>query len=107
MTLDVIVNAIPTGERNAISMATLRDVSRCANERELRRCIEHLRTNSEIIICSSDKGYYRPENMQELFKYYNRTHKRAMTNLMSLKHARRILKENGALWHDTYTQRTS
>jgi len=85
-----ILDLIPEGEANAVSMTDLANLAGYDNTRALRRHIEQLRISGEII-CSSSAGYFRHANEYELREYYNRHHNRAATALVSLRPVEKIL----------------
>lgn len=58
---------IPEGEAEAVSMRELARITGL-DDRELRREIEKAR-RAGILICSSGKGYFMPETLQELREY--------------------------------------
>lgn len=73
-----LVMFIPTGEREAVSMSHLARTL-AVSQRELRRSIEQARRAGNLI-CSSEKGYFIPETLDELKAYAHRTRERARTN---------------------------
>ena len=90
-----ILKLIPEGKANARSMNELAALAGM-NERTFRKAVELHRLDGAII-CSSCGGYYTPANVDELREFYKAFHRRAMTNLASLKAAGKMLKalENG------------
>ena len=88
-----ILEFIPTGKENAVSMAELSSMIGVDN-RTTRSMIYQLRRSGELV-CSGDSGYYQPGNNQELFEWYRMAHSRAIGTLTTLKKARQMLKDAG------------
>lgn len=88
--LSCLYDAVPHGERNAVTAAEL-----CTrfnmHGRELRAAFETLRRQGAVI-CSCERGLFRPETAAELESYIKRENKRARSVLFSLKSARKLLK---------------
>ena len=53
-------------------------------ERELRRMIENAR-RAGILICSSEKGYFMPETLQDIRTHVNRARERIRTGKACLR----------------------
>ncbi|MDO4484257.1 MAG: hypothetical protein Q4C54_07460 [Clostridia bacterium] len=77
-----IVNLIPEGEENAVSM---RDLARAlqTEERKVRQYVEKARADG-LFICSGDAGYFLPADDADLIRYYRRHHARLKTSYRAL-----------------------
>lgn len=88
-----ILDFIPLGEKNAVRAAVI-----CARfglkDRELRKLFERLRKSGEVI-CSCDSGYFKPAELAELAAYIGREQARSRSIALSLRSAKRLLKEWG------------
>lgn len=84
-----ILDRIPLGEDNAVSM---RDLARGLNEteREIRFRIQKARIDGNVI-AGTDAGIFIPETEGELREYVNRTQSRIDTSVATLKPARELL----------------
>jgi biotin operon repressor len=89
----LILANIGTGEDNAVTLHTLMSISGLS-ERATRQTVEKLR-RSGAVICSSDKGYYRPADVGELRRYIHRERSRANSIDITLVSAERLLTEWG------------
>lgn len=88
-----LLEHIPKGQANAVSMATLA-AQIGVSERHLRQLIlEERKTGAIIAICQD--GYYQPETVAETKQYFRERFAAAMTTLSSLKAARQRLTESG------------
>lgn len=76
-------NAIP--RRDLITITNLKD-------RELRKSVETMR-RAGLPIVSCNRGYFIPDNMEELRQFVRREEKRARSTFFTLKAARKALKE--------------
>ena len=63
-----LIELIPKGEENAVSMSALARLLG-VEERDIRRLVLQARCDGELI-CSSNHGYYYPANDAELIDYY-------------------------------------
>lgn len=94
-----ICSALKTGEDNAVSLSDMCKVSGRDNRRT-RLVIEDLRRHGTVI-CSSDKGYYLPETVEEIQHYINKESKRARSIFYTLRTAkaleRKLLAECGQI----------
>lgn len=88
-----ICSALRTGENNAVSLAEMCSISGLDN-RHTRLIIEDLRRKGTVI-CSSDKGYFYPENASELGRYVRKEKSRSNSIDLTLKAAERLLSEWG------------
>lgn len=88
-----VVDLIPDGSDNAISMSRLVALSG-APERSVRKAVE-LARNEGIAIAVCGNGYYRPlpDDYEKLKHYYHARHHAAMTTLTGLKATRRLLQQ--------------
>ncbi len=84
---------IPEGEDNAVLGKDIENALRI-DVRQRYALIEDAR-KAGCIICSCNNGYFRPENNDEMLRYYLTARKRAITILATLKTARRKLIANG------------
>lgn len=89
--LKEISKLIPTGADDGLPMSDLSHVTGLT-ERDIRKCIETLRRNGEVI-CSGVTGYYRPADVFELREYVNRMTARAETTFLCLQGARALLRQ--------------
>lgn len=87
-----IINALPTGELNAIPLSNIHRISGAADERATRKIIENLRRDG-VVICSSECGYYFPADVIELRQYVNKERSRAASISTTLKPAEHLLEE--------------
>ena len=88
-----LLEIIPRGEQNAIHT---KELSRrmLTNDRAIIREIHEERCKGNII-CSSKKGYYLPDGINEVHAWYKSARKRALSTLSCLKTARKMLKDAG------------
>lgn len=86
-----ILNMLGTGEENAVHLKALINRTKLKN-REVRKCIEHLRRSGTVIV-SSINGYFKPETPEELQKYINQEEHRAKSVFYTLKNARQLLQQ--------------
>lgn len=92
-TLDVISANIPKGKENAISRTSL--FNRTAiSDRKIREGIEELRSQGHMI-CNVGNGYYYAEDLDDVFRQYQRDTAQAMSILIRRKPMREKLKEAG------------
>ncbi len=93
MNEQTILDFIPVGEENAVHSAEI-----CTRfgltERERRKLFERLR-NAGAVICASDNGFFKPATLAELTAYIGRERARSRSIALSLRSARRLLKEWG------------
>lgn len=81
-----ILQHIPRGRENAVSMATLA-AKGGISERKVRKLIHDARKAGALII--GDKyGYYQPANQEELKRYVKTQRRRALGSLANIKPAR-------------------
>lgn len=86
-----IIQALKTGENNAVSLADMCRVSGI-NNRATRQIIEDLR-RSGVVIISSNKGYYLPETLEEVRHYINKESKRAKSIFYTIQSAKVLEKK--------------
>lgn len=86
-----IVEALGTGEDNALSLEEMCTVSGLP-ERDTRLVIEALRRNGAII-CSSNKGYFYPADICELRSYIHREQARSNSIAANISAAVKMLAE--------------
>lgn len=86
-----IMQALKTGENNAVSLADMCRVSGI-NNRATRQIIEDLR-RSGVVIISSNKGYYLPETLEEVRHYINKESKRAKSIFYTIQSAKVLEKK--------------
>lgn len=87
---EMLCNAIRYGRDNALHLEDAKALTGLT-EREVRRCIEHLRLRGEVI-CSDKNGYYRPANVQELRVFCRQEAARARSITRRTTSARKQLK---------------
>lgn len=88
---------IPVGRENAISR-TMLSVQTGLPDREVRRKIQALRQEGRVIINDGDgRGYYETDDLDVIYKEYQKERGRALAILARLKHMRQILKSEGRL----------
>lgn len=78
-----LTDHIPRGRAEAISMQHLARIMG-TDERELRRSVEQAR-RAGILICSSNRGYFLPENGQEIREHVHRARERIRTGSVCLR----------------------
>ena len=93
-----ITEYIPYGAVNAIDrydlLMAVRNVLGYISDREMRRMLEYSRQNGNIIInFQNGKGYFRPENKEEIEKYIRQEEARAKKIQFNLKSARKALRK--------------
>ena len=88
-----IVNLIPKGKDNAISRSWLR-YALGTSDRQVRKMIAQAREDGYLII-NTGKGYYIPDDVADLIRFYRREKKRAISIFVRLKNTRARLKELG------------
>ena len=88
-----ILQLIGNGEDNAVHLSELIKHTGLHN-REVRKCIEHLRRSGAVII-SSSKGYFKPRTKDELKKYIHQETRRAKSIFFTLKSAIKYRKRLG------------
>lgn len=88
-----ILKLISTGEDNAISLTRLSNVSG-REPREVKHLVQQARLDG-VLICSTENGYFYPENIEDVASFYKRFHTKAITTLTVIKHARLELVNNG------------
>ncbi len=83
-----IINALPIGADNAVSMASLA-AALGINERTLRENVRSARFEGAEIV-GDKRGYYRPATPEERNRFYEMFRKRALCSLASVStiHAR-------------------
>lgn len=89
--LKEISKLIPTGADDGLPMSDLSNLTGLT-ERDIRKCIEMLRRNGDVI-CSGVTGYYRPADVFELREFVNRMTARAETTFLCLQGARALLRK--------------
>ena len=92
---DFLLSAIPRGEQNARSM---RDLARYlgVDRRAVRRVVNEARI-AGCIICSSDNGYFLPEDAEDVLRHYRRAMCGVNTTLAALEPERAYLEDMGVL----------
>ena len=88
-----VIDLIPEGEQNAI---TARELSRILNchRREITLAINALRCSGEVI-CSGNKGYYRPACVQEAMRTYRHMTSRQREIAKAAKSAKEYIQNHG------------
>lgn len=88
---DLILSRLRSGYYMAVSAKSLCDYTGL-NDRAMRKAIEVLRENG-VCIVSDAFGYYFPGNEEELERYIKRTEKTARSYFLSLRSAKKALRE--------------
>ena len=88
---DWLVDTIPIGQRDAVSMTYLAKLHRMT-KRELRREVEQAR-RAGILICSSNRGYFMPESMQDISEHAHRAGERIRTATACLAPFLRVIRK--------------
>lgn len=86
-----IYNEIGEGEGNAIHGRDIR-AKIGLSIREVRAAIERIR-RAGFVVCSSNSGYFRPGNLDELRRHIQRQRRLARSVLFTLRSARQLEKE--------------
>ena len=91
----LLLSCIPEGTKNAIPRSKL--VSRLGlPDRKVRKMIEEARCSGFIIANDqSGKGYYQPDDIDDIERQYWQNRHRAMTILSQQKHLRKKLHAAG------------
>ena len=88
--LEYLAAVLPVGRDNAIFKSELCKLLNLP-DRETRLLIERLR-RSGMVICSDERGYYRPAGVDELRAYCRRCRKRRRSEYLTNKPAEQLLK---------------
>lgn len=91
-----IMNYIPRGQRNAIRMKDLAQLTGWKT-REIRQAIFQARCDGELICSSCDKitgGYFRPETVKEVQAYKRLQESRIRSAAKAVRSARQFLRKN-------------
>lgn len=86
-----LTETIPEGEQDAVPMSYLAALHHIS-ERKMRKEVEGAR-RCGILICSSDRGYFMPETLEEIRDYTQRTKARIRTGGQCLAPFLRKIKE--------------
>lgn len=91
----IVVDFLPTGRENAISMA---DLANClgVTERTVRKHIEAERRNGKVICSSTDEGvsgYFLPADIDEVREFVKLSEKRIRTARQCTRSAKAMLRE--------------
>lgn len=88
--LEYLAETMPVGKDNAIPR---RELSVLLNlpDRETRLLVERLR-RSGAVVCSDERGYYRPAGIDELRIYVRKCRKRRQSEYQINKAAEKLLK---------------
>ena len=86
---DSILSVIPIGRENAKPMRQVATETG-ADVRTVRKAIERARIAGEII-ASCNSGYFIPDQLPDLRRFYCNHLKRAMTTLATLETTKRVL----------------
>ena len=87
-----ILEYIPYGRENAIKRKNLRDLTGLS-DRDMRRAIELARKETPIINMQDGRGYYRPDNRDDLQRYVLQEQARAKNILQNINVACRAYNE--------------
>ena len=85
-----LLQAIGKGEENALHLADLVQLTQLS-ERDTRRVIESLR-RSGAVVCSSGRGYFKPDTPDELRRYVRQEQARSRSIYRRTASARKLLK---------------
>lgn len=88
----MIVDILPTGKQNRMSLAELQEITGCRDVRKMRKMIADERKQGHVILSDTSGGYWKPENKKEVEAHIRRTEKEAKSLLYALKGAREYLK---------------
>ena len=86
-----LLDAIPTGEENAVSMSALAELFH-TTERGIRKLV-HLAREDGCIVAGNASGYFLPEELEELRGYCSFAKSRVRSEYKALKPALDVLKE--------------
>ena len=86
-----LTETIPIGEQDAVPMNYLAALHHLS-DRKMRQQVEQAR-KSGILICSSDRGYFMPETLEDVKDYAKRTKARIRTGGQCLAPFLRKIKE--------------
>ncbi len=92
-----LLDLIPHGEENAVSMKTLASVLNIEC-RSVRQMVLDARIKGAVI-CSSSAGYFQPETHEELFRYVQIVKAQERSKYRALISAEKVLNE-GRLPHE-------
>lgn len=89
----MIVDLLKTGKENATDSQTLADLAGCKSVRELQQVIALERAAGEVILSSTQGGYYLPANEQEVREFCRTLEARSRNTLLALKSAKIALQK--------------
>ena len=92
-TIAQIVNLIPKGKDHAVTRSALRFATDMS-DRKVRQAIHDARVAGHLIV-STDKGYYIPDDVRDLIKFYRQEKKRLASTYAGVRNIRAQLKEMG------------
>ena len=87
-----LLEHIPSGNQNAVSVQRLAELTGARSERCLRADVRELRKAGELI-CSSPGGYYRPATRAEIADFIERMEGHAIGVFQAIKSAREAMKQ--------------
>lgn len=87
-----IMDMLPFGRENAISTAELVKLIGCKSGRELQERIAKERSAGAIICSGSGRGYWRPQNRQEIVNFVRTMEARAKNTLAAASGAKKALR---------------
>lgn len=88
----MIVDILPTGKQNRMSLAELQEITGCRDVRKMRKMIADERKQGHVILSCAEGGYWLPEDRREVERHIARTEREAKSLLYALKGAREYLK---------------
>lgn len=91
--LDWIYSEIPVGKENAISRYDLR-TQLGMSDRKMRDAIHDAKV-AGYLICSTNRGYYIPDDIEDIKHQYFREKKRIASTYAAIRQMRAILKDKG------------
>lgn len=86
-----LLSVIKTGKDNGIHQNKLALVMGWKPS-EVKRLIQTIRINYDIIIISDDSGYYFPETDDDIRKFHNMMRKQAIQRLVTIRGIRKYLR---------------
>ena len=92
-TIDWLYSEIPVGKDNAISRYDLR-TKLGMSDRKMREVIHDAKV-AGYLICSTSRGYYIPDDIEDIKHQYFREKKRIASTYAAIRQMRAILKDKG------------
>lgn len=90
--MDIFIDLIPKGKKNAISLKELSAITGI-NTREIKRIIQRLRDDGEVILSAASGGYFYPtedgQGLEDIDRYITMMEQQAKSRFVRIKSARR------------------